>query len=68
MKSNDIGVNVHYIPIYHFSYYQNNFNFDPNDFPVTEDVFNRIITLPLHPQLKEDQIEFICNKIELFTE
>ncbi len=63
MKKNNIGVNVHYIPIYNFTYYKKHYNIDPADFPVTEEVFNSIITLPLYPQLKTDQIEYICEKI-----
>ena len=39
MKSSGIGVNVHYIPAYKHSYYIDNFNFNKNDFPVTEDIF-----------------------------
>jgi UDP-4-amino-4,6-dideoxy-N-acetyl-beta-L-altrosamine transaminase len=67
MKSNSIGVNVHYIPIYRFSYYKNNYNFDPLDYPVTESVFRSIVTLPLYPHLKEEQIEYICEKIRNYT-
>jgi dTDP-4-amino-4,6-dideoxygalactose transaminase len=66
MKNNNIGVNVHYIPIYHFSYYKTRFNFKIDDFPVTEEVFKRIITLPLHVGLNQTQIHYICNKIEEF--
>jgi len=51
IRAENIGVNVHYIPIYHFSYYQECFNFKPEDFPITEDVFSRIITLPLYPKM-----------------
>ncbi len=63
MKKSNIGVNVHYIPIYRFSYYKKHYNIDPVDYPVTEKVFNDIITLPLYPQLKTEQIEYICDKI-----
>ena len=30
------------------------------DFPVSEDISNRIISLPMHPYLKEVDIERIC--------
>lgn len=62
MKSASIGVNVHYIPAYRHSYYINNFNIDRNDFPVTEDIFKRIITLPLFPGM--DKIEYIAKTIK----
>jgi len=63
MKNNNIGVNVHYIPIYRFSYYKNNYNIDPLDYPITESVFKNIITLPLYPHLKTEYVEYICDKI-----
>ena len=63
MRERDIGVNVHYIPIYRFSYYQENFGFNPRDFPVTEEVFSKIITLPLYPKMGDKDIKYICDKI-----
>jgi UDP-4-amino-4,6-dideoxy-N-acetyl-beta-L-altrosamine transaminase len=66
MRAANIGVNVHYIPVYRHSYYVRNFGFDPEDFPVTENVFKRIITLPLYPQMSIDDISYICGKIETY--
>ncbi len=64
MKNANIGVNVHYIPAYRHSYYIENFNFDKNDFPVTENTFKRIITLPLFPKMEDDSLEYIAEKIK----
>lgn len=63
MKNADIGVNVHYIPAYRHSYYIENFDFNKNDFPVTEDTFKRIITLPLFPKMEIDELEYIAKTI-----
>ncbi|MCX9081603.1 MAG: UDP-4-amino-4,6-dideoxy-N-acetyl-beta-L-altrosamine transaminase [Candidatus Methanoperedens sp.] len=64
MKAASIGVNVHYIPAYRHSYYINNFNIDRHDFPVTEDIFKRIITLPLFPEMGRDKMEYIAETIK----
>ena len=64
MRAAGIGVNVHYIPVYRHSYYVRNFGFDPEDFPVTEEVFSRIITLPLHPGMSSGDVAYICDKIK----
>ncbi|MDG6244982.1 MAG: UDP-4-amino-4,6-dideoxy-N-acetyl-beta-L-altrosamine transaminase [Methanolobus sp.] len=64
MRKNEVGVNVHYIPSYHFSYYRNNFNFNERDYPETEDVFNRIVTLPIHPEMKREDVEFVINTLK----
>ena len=59
MRSANIGVNLHYIPVYRHSYYVENFGFDGGEYPLTEDVFKRIITLPLHPKMTELQLEHV---------
>ncbi|OBZ34778.1 UDP-4-amino-4,6-dideoxy-N-acetyl-beta-L-altrosamine transaminase [Methanohalophilus sp. DAL1] len=64
MRKNEVGVNVHYIPSYHFSYYRNNFNFNERDYPETEDVFNRIVTLPIHPEMKREDVEYVVNTLK----
>jgi UDP-4-amino-4,6-dideoxy-N-acetyl-beta-L-altrosamine transaminase len=63
MRSANIGVNLHYIPVYRHSYYVENYGFDPEKFPVTEDVFKRIITLPLFPRMSEQQVEYVVTSI-----
>lgn len=64
MKEGNIGVNVHYIPVYRFSYYKENFNINPMDFPITEEVFSKIITLPLYPKMSDEAVEYVCDKIK----
>jgi UDP-4-amino-4,6-dideoxy-N-acetyl-beta-L-altrosamine transaminase len=64
MRAANIGVNVHYIPVYRHSYYVANFGFDNNNFPVTEDVFKRIITLPLFPGMESDQLKYVTETIK----
>jgi dTDP-4-amino-4,6-dideoxygalactose transaminase len=64
LKSQDIGVNLHYIPTYHFSYYQKNHPQNFSHFPVTEDVFSAILTLPLYPDLREKDIQFIVEMLK----
>jgi len=64
MRSANIGVNLHYIPVYKHSYYVENFGFDSEEFPVTEDVFKRIITLPLYPKMELKQLEYVVEKIK----
>jgi UDP-4-amino-4,6-dideoxy-N-acetyl-beta-L-altrosamine transaminase len=64
MRERNIGVNVHYIPIYRFSYYQEHFNFNPKDFPVTKEVFSKIVTLPLYPKMEDEEVEYVINTVK----
>lgn len=63
MRKRNIGVNVHYIPIYKFSYYKNSGKIDACFCPNTEQIFKEIITLPLHPGLNEDHIKYISENL-----
>ena len=60
LKSNGIGVNVHYMPIYLHPYYQS-LGYQKGLCPVSEDVYSRIITLPMFPLLKDEDIEKVIN-------
>ncbi|MBN1431693.1 MAG: UDP-4-amino-4,6-dideoxy-N-acetyl-beta-L-altrosamine transaminase [Methanomicrobiaceae archaeon] len=61
MEEQGVGVNIHYIPVYHHTYYKSRFNISTKDFPVTEDVFNRIVTLPLFYNMSDEQIDTVIN-------
>ena len=63
MRSANIGVNLHYIPVYRHSYYVEKYGIDAEEFPVTEDVFKRIITLPMFPRMSEQQVEYVVTSI-----
>lgn len=63
MREQNIGVDVHYIPIYHFSYYKK-FGADPSDFPVTEDIFKRTVTLPIFPEMGDEDVKDVISAVE----
>lgn len=65
MRERGIQVHVHYFPVHLQPFYMAR-GFNKGDFPVAEQFYNQILTLPLHPQLSEDDVEFVCsNLIEL---
>ena len=64
MRNNKIGVNVHYIPTYRFSFYQEHVPTVYSDYPITEEVFKNIITLPIYPAMSENDIRTITEAIQ----
>ncbi|MDP3563441.1 MAG: UDP-4-amino-4,6-dideoxy-N-acetyl-beta-L-altrosamine transaminase [Methanoregula sp.] len=64
LKSHNIGANVHYIPIYRFEFYRNLLNLSPAEFPVTEDVFSRILTLPLHQGMSDEDVKYVADIVK----
>lgn len=57
-----IGANVHYIPIHLQPYYQK-LGYKLGDFPNAELYYDTCLTIPIHPNLSEDDIGFICDVI-----
>ncbi len=66
MRSHDIGVQVHYIPVHLQPYYQRSFGFRPGDFPVTEEIYSREISLPIFPGLGEAEQSYVIDTIKNF--
>jgi dTDP-4-amino-4,6-dideoxygalactose transaminase len=54
-----LHLQVHYIPVHLFSYYRD-LGFAKGDFPVAEKYYERTISLPLYPDLSDDDIEHIA--------
>jgi len=61
MKEANIGVGFHYQAAHLFSYYQQSFGFKMGDFPVAEDVSQRIVSLPLFPSMTDAEQERVLN-------
>jgi len=53
-----------YFPIHLFSYFKNQYGYKKGDFPVTEDISNRMLILPLHPELNIEQRDFIISVVK----
>lgn len=62
LKDHDIESGISYIPCHHFSIFKNN-----NDYlPVTDRIFEEILCLPLHYELKNDDVEEVASNIVNF--
>jgi UDP-4-amino-4,6-dideoxy-N-acetyl-beta-L-altrosamine transaminase len=56
LRRANIGANVHYIPIHLQPFYRAR-GFGPGDFPNAEAYYARAITLPLHPQMADGDVD-----------
>ena len=59
-----IGVNVHYIPVHLHPYYQEHLGTGPGDCPVAESAYQRLITLPIFPQMNEEDVDDVIMAIK----
>jgi len=64
LREENIGVNVHYIPVHYHSYYQEKFGLSRGILPNVEWLFPRIITIPLFPKMSDDDVYDVVNALE----
>jgi len=59
LKKADIGVQVHYIPIYKFDIFDTQSNY-----PSSENYYEECITIPLYPNLSNYEIQYVVDTIK----
>lgn len=59
----NIGVNVHYIPVYFHPYYRK-LGYKRGICPVCEEFYERIITLPLHVSMNRDDVISVIKALD----
>lgn len=63
MAERNIGTSVHFIPVHLHSYYRLKYGYAPNDFPVAHANYERMISLPLHPGLSDDDVADVVEAV-----
>lgn len=63
MRSANIGVHVHYIPVYWHPYYRD-LGYEKGLCPVAERWYEKALTLPIHPNLSDEDIRYIVSKLK----
>ena len=64
MESRGIQTSMHYPPVHRFQYYQKHFKNTIGSLPVTEEVSGREVTLPLHPLMTLQDVEYVYQAIK----
>ena len=57
LRAENIGVNVHYIPVHLHPYYREQFGYKGGEFPVAEEAYERLISLPIFHGMSERDVE-----------
>ena len=64
MQKKEIYMQVHYVPVHYHQYYKKKFNLKKGDFPVSENFYDKEVSLPIYPSLKKNQIFKVINNIK----
>jgi UDP-4-amino-4,6-dideoxy-N-acetyl-beta-L-altrosamine transaminase len=62
LLAENIGVNVHYIPVYYHPYYQE-LGYEKGICPNAEKLYDEMITLPLFPKMTDDDAEDVLEAV-----
>jgi perosamine synthetase len=61
LRAENIGVNVHYIPVHRHPYYRDRFGYKGSEFPVAQDAYERLISLPMFHGMSDSDVDnVIC--------
>lgn len=63
LQAENIGVNVHYLPVYLHPYYKK-LGYKKGECPVAEDIYNRMITIPLFPSMTDKDIKDVIEAVK----
>lgn len=63
LSTKGIGTGVHYMPLHDHPYWKNTYGLDRSMFPVSSAAFERIISLPLFPGMRTDEVEAVIRAV-----
>lgn len=66
LKENGIPSMIYYVKPMHKQEAFSHFEFDDEDFEVTNELCETVLSLPMHPYLTEEDVERVCDTIKSF--
>ena len=63
LRAENIGVNVHYIPVHLHPYYRERFGYRGGEFPVAEDAYENLISLPMFHGMDDADVEDVVRAV-----
>ncbi len=60
LKQKGIETGIHYYPNHFLSFYKNN---EKKNIEITEKIYSQLITLPLHPDLSKDDVNYVSSEL-----
>ncbi len=67
LRENGIFAQVHYIPVHTMPYYTQ-FGWKKGDFPKAEAYYDKCLSIPMYPNLTEEEQQYVIDRILEFTD
>jgi perosamine synthetase len=68
LRGENMGVNVHYIPVHHHPYYREHFGYKGGEYPVAEDAYERLISLPMFHAMTDQDVNDVIAAVSKVLE
>lgn len=68
LRGENLGVNVHYIPVHTHPYYRERFGYGGGEFPVAEDAYQRLLSLPMFHGMTDRDVEDVIAAVGKVSE
>jgi perosamine synthetase len=65
LRAENIGVNVHYVPVHLHPYYRERFGYRGGEFPIAESAYESLISLPMFHGMSDQDVEDVIQAVDL---
>jgi dTDP-4-amino-4,6-dideoxygalactose transaminase len=63
LSENKIGTSVHFIPLHRHPLYADRFGYRPQQFPVAEETYEGLLSLPLYPRMTDGDVQDVIDAV-----
>jgi perosamine synthetase len=64
LRGENIGVNVHYIPVHLHPYYRDRFGYRGGEYPVAEAAYEQLISLPMFHGMSDEDVQDVIAAVQ----
>ncbi len=63
LAARGVGTSVHFIPVHRFGYFRALLGEQAHRLPVAERIADQLLSLPMHPHLPDEDVDYVCAQI-----
>ncbi len=64
LRAENLGVNVHYVPVHLHPYYRERFGYRGGEYPIAEAAYENLISLPMFHAMTDDDVQDVICAVE----
>jgi len=64
LQEKGIGAQVHYMSLHMHPFYKNKFGYKEGDFPIAEKYYQRAITMPIFPGMRDKDVQYVIKSLK----